>query len=638
MIDGDLPVRTDITCKKKKEDSQSEYTRSLPDLTMDANSWLINSDNSNQTDVIREIIASLQGLDPNFRSGGINNPGQDHFNVNERKIRELKSKYFNYTLPEYTKRAIHGLHQAYGKYKMQIHQLRLQSATNDALLRNAAVLPTPSSSDVLDPQVASIVLEEGRKVYGVDPVTGLPFKRPLQYTYEVRWDHFKHVVCRSPMSGSLDLSRSLTRLLKAGEDFGLNKDQLGELLLLFTEHELPNFFPVILNLKNTDAVFNHLAGTINSCYELDNVKNQLNSVTRAPGDSLAAIAYKVQSLKLELEMLEKPNDSLSKLETKAENFAKRCLGHFMAENAKKEVRHLVSECNRRGESLTLDRLLSFAQQLEADDHYSLKTSKTLPKHEIQALNFNNSMIGAQPAGHGNRFDRPQGGEKRFVGRPLQERRRQEGFRGESPGRPQRWSREDSADRSGGLSRDRARSFERKDGQPRSASHSPYSQAVRRRELSREASRERGRQRSSDRRRGYDPRSRSGSRDRRNRSYSRGRMEDNRYHPYSRPEEDHGGSMGGRSTGRYSRDRDRESSSKRSFSRSPSSNSQVFCRRCSARGSHTTKSCLLYRETADKPCRVCGQGLHLPQFCKRTPKPSSGAPATPTASPSPARPN
>ena len=69
---------------------------------MDANSWFINSDNSNQTDVIREIIASLQGLDPNFRSGGINNPGQDHFNVNERKIRELKSKYFNYILPEYT--------------------------------------------------------------------------------------------------------------------------------------------------------------------------------------------------------------------------------------------------------------------------------------------------------------------------------------------------------------------------------------------------------------------------------------------------------------------------------------------------------------------------------------------------------
>ena len=157
---------------------------------MDASSWLVNSDSSNQSDVLRAVLTVLQQNNPDLKGLALANPGGEFYNVNEAKIRKLKDLYFNYKPPIYTKRDIHGLNQAYAKYQHSIHQARVQTVARDNILRGEQLLSSPAASDILNPQISNLCLESGQKVYGLDPTTGLCFPRPLEFQYEISYNLF----------------------------------------------------------------------------------------------------------------------------------------------------------------------------------------------------------------------------------------------------------------------------------------------------------------------------------------------------------------------------------------------------------------------------------------------------------------
>ena len=129
---------------------------------MDASSWLVNSDSSNQSDVLRAVLTVLQQNNPDLKGLALANPGGEFYNVNEAKIRKLKDLYFNYKPPIYTKRDIHGLNQAYAKYQHSIHQARVQTVARDNILRGEQLLSSPAASDILNPQISNLCLESGQ--------------------------------------------------------------------------------------------------------------------------------------------------------------------------------------------------------------------------------------------------------------------------------------------------------------------------------------------------------------------------------------------------------------------------------------------------------------------------------------------
>ena len=386
---------------------------------MDASSYITTSDQSNTSDILRQILETLKVSQPALRSLSLTNPGNIIL-TNEKRIAALKKRFKEFKLPEYSREDVISLTQSYNNYLHSQHKLKLASQTRDTIVRDRALLSAPSASDICPPSVTNCVIDSSKRSYGLDPETGLMFPSVLKYSSEVNWDDFSQsILVKSSLSNALNMEKTLLNLFNKGESYGMDMEQLRQLALSFASVHLVPHHPILQQMAKMEDIANYLIGLVNTNDESAKIREKLASVVRSPGVSLAESASLLKGLTVELLESQNPLQAADERAKKAEGNVKRILHYFVEKNASDELRQYCSYMAARNQHIDLSQTINFLSQLEQRSQFKLKTAKSYPASEQENLLMchNNMMFGRE---YGNRMNR-YGGEKYHGGAARQGR-------------------------------------------------------------------------------------------------------------------------------------------------------------------------------------------------------------------------
>ena len=561
---------------------------------MDASNYVNSSDASNTSDVLNAILEALKIDKPNLRNLTIKNPGNDYFCVNEKKKAALKKLWDQYIEPELCKTDCYTLHQTYVNFLHGLHKQKLAASNRDQIIREEFAVNAPSSGDIIAPNVTSSVIESGKKLFGVNPENSLLLESPLRYDHEINFVGDFEACClvKSALSKTLDIHKTLQNLIEKGSEYGLDKKQLRELMVGFCAAHLPAFHPLVQNEPNASSVFNVLCDLVNGSDDAERIRNQIATVSRAPGTPLAEVMMLLRGLHCELYNIENPFEDSSDREKRAENTVKRYLPRYLSEAAARELRKLKQTFDSRNEVFTLSKGIQFAQQLEQSEEFRLRSQKAFPREVMNLVAMQNSYKDNESGAYGNKIGKYPDRSERYEG---------EASRRSYRGIENRGFRSPSSDRGRGFS---------PGGGNRTRSPSPWSR-----------SRERS---GGERRSQWSSRSRSQESRERPR-YEKNWRENRRGDSSGRRNE---GQRSGRERTQPSRDRGSKPFRTRSSSRDsrPRSSSRGrACYKCGAQSDgHTQDTCPIYPgERVSKPCPNDGL-YHLQSECRYAPRAKSPA--------------
>ena len=572
-------------------------------IDMDAASYITTSDQSNTSDILRQILEALKIEKPALRSLDLNNPGGEYFLTNEKRIAQLKKEFDELILPEYSREDILSLTQAYSNYLHGLYKTKLASNSRDAVIRGQNILPIPSGADVVPPQLSQAVIDSGKKSFGLCPESSLLLPSPLQYSHEVAWNDFKEaVLIKSSLSGALNLSKTLSSIFKKSAEYGFSHSQLRELCLSFANENLKNHHPILQSLGTAREVCEYLINLINDTSEGEKVKMALTSVTRSPGTNLNETISLLKGLSSEYLEIQNPAGSLEQRRKKAENSVKRILHHFVEKTTAQELKLYSKHMLKRNQECSLSQLCSFANQLEARAEFKLRTTKAYPVDDANDLVLCNNNLLSHGNQAGSRFERNYyKGERK--GRETsndyypQSRSPSPGYRYNSRGEGRTW-------------RNPGRTYSRDSSYDRSRGRKPS------------GDRQMTRRQDSWRRQGSGDRTRERSRTPESSGYSSKRQEEER-------------NQRGRNPGGRSGSRSRSNTPRRTARSKSPAQGLTGCFKCGAK-SHQQDDCRVYPGPRyyGKPCRRDGL-LHDEASCKyRSSSPATRPAAARERTPSP----
>ena len=337
------------------------------------------------------VLKHFQSSDPTaFDAISKNLADQDELSV-ERTKKQLVEQFENYQLPVYDRASIEERHRLKYRLEQRNEEEKKKQAVNYRLAnasdgRRDVILPAALEPRKVEKPVGCVAKGEDKISYGICPNTGRQMTRPLRYEYDVILADFSYCVVNLG-EGLIRLQLSISNLITAAQEHGLNHNQLAKLFLLFIKDYLPHQYNSSLqHAKNPFLLFEDLLAHINPRLELKQLEMNIENEIRKKNELIESFIARIRGKQLALMQIKRPADTTDQQKSKLELFLLKLLYFCVESNLSSELIQFSKEFeDQNGKDADFATMLSQVAILEKNPDFRLTADKPIKRYVSSIL-------------------------------------------------------------------------------------------------------------------------------------------------------------------------------------------------------------------------------------------------------------
>ena len=287
---------------------------------------------------------------------------------------ELTKLWDNYTAPTKT---VNMAREEYEKYKLSCMQKNIEARKKKPDGSDSGLqVPVPDFIDC----VAASGPPHATVYKRIKPETGDIESEPLEFTGKITLELFDDEIVLSPVSGKVNVTETLAKVLVKAQGMGLTRDHLAIWMKLFVHQHMPERHADISYVQNTREVFLTLISSISYAGHATKIKKEMRKLTREPGVDISIPIDRYKSLVKEYIAVLQPYKSRTVVAEEAERAANKLIKNFVTPVMWAEVeRYREKYMKRYTRYASVQEQLEFiAEKEDSEEHiYGLKENLIL---------------------------------------------------------------------------------------------------------------------------------------------------------------------------------------------------------------------------------------------------------------------
>ena len=241
-----------------------------------------------------------------------------------------------------------------------------------------------------------LIINKEDAYYPICPGTGLVKTEPIKYFKILEWKNFESkVLMKNPYTKSLDLHRTLKKIMEEGKRRGLTTQQVMDLIRMLLKIEIPSLWNSVVYVNDPRDFFDIVMNSVDYPGHLGRLRNALKSIQRKPDESVNAAIRAYGSIVQELLQIQIPEqeDDTNRKQAAAQQIA--AIKYFVSTEVNNEIK-IYKELyyKKHKEKVGLEDLLKFVAELEMNPHLRPKSTQSLASNNIKIDLYLTSQGGA----------------------------------------------------------------------------------------------------------------------------------------------------------------------------------------------------------------------------------------------------
>ena len=233
------------------------------------------------------------------------------------------------------------------------------------------------------------VKEEGDICYGLDLRTmTIDYKKPLQYTGQIKLELINDCVMISPLSKIVDINKTLRKILIKGAEYGWTREQIATLLKLFTKEFLSVNYTCLAYLEDPTEIWEAVSNLIDFSSAESTILQAMKGLVRKKNHGIVTVVGAFKSLAFDLHEIKSPYSTKDDCLKEADKDAVKICKWFIEPNLHALLKGITDKIKYEDKrKVNLAEYVDLVNKYEMSSQYRLKSDKTLDRFDISQVSI-----------------------------------------------------------------------------------------------------------------------------------------------------------------------------------------------------------------------------------------------------------
>ena len=233
------------------------------------------------------------------------------------------------------------------------------------------------------------VKEEGDICYGLDLRTmTIDYKKPLQYTGQIKLELINDCVMISPLSKIVDINKTLRKILIKGAEYGWTREHIATLLKLFTKEYLSVNYTCLAYLEDPTEIWEAVSNLIDFSSAESTILQAMKGLVRKKNHGIVTVVGAFKSLAFDLHEIKSPYSTKDDCLKEADKDAVKICKWFIEPNLHALLKGITDKIKYEDKrKVNLAEYVDLVNKYEMSSQYRLKSDKTLDRFDISQVSI-----------------------------------------------------------------------------------------------------------------------------------------------------------------------------------------------------------------------------------------------------------